>query len=98
MKIGTPLDAQAAAGVSLRTGRAAGGTAAAPSSAVATDKVAVSAAGAKMGAASSSSDFDAAKVDAIRQAIREGRFTVNPGAIADRLIADAAALLGPRGA
>jgi negative regulator of flagellin synthesis FlgM len=97
MKIGTPLDAQAAAGVSLRTGRAAG-TAAAPSSAVATDKVAVSAAGAKMGAASSSSDFDAAKVDAIRQAIREGRFTVNPGAIADRLIADAAALLGPRGA
>jgi negative regulator of flagellin synthesis FlgM len=99
MKIGTPLDAQAAAGVSLRTGRAAGGTAAAPSSAVATDKVAVSAAGVKMGAASSSAgDFDAAKVDAIRQAIREGRFTVNPGAIADRLIADAAALLGPRGA
>jgi negative regulator of flagellin synthesis FlgM len=98
MKIGTPLDAQAAAGVSLRTGRAAG-TAAAPSSAVATDKVAVSAAGVKMGAASSSAgDFDAAKVDAIRQAIREGRFTVNPGAIADRLIADAAALLGPRGA
>jgi len=41
-------------------------------------------------------DFDAAKVDAIRTAIREGRFTVNAGAIADQLIADASALLGPR--
>lgn len=97
MKIGTPLDAQAAAGVSLRTGRApAGAGAIAPGGVAATDRVAVSAAGAQIGAASG--DFDAAKVDAIRQAIREGRFTVNPGAIADRLIADAAALLGPRGA
>ncbi|MGZ5271972.1 MAG: flagellar biosynthesis anti-sigma factor FlgM, partial [Ramlibacter sp.] len=41
-------------------------------------------------------DFDSAKVEAIRTAIREGRFTVNAGAIADQLIADATALLGPR--
>jgi len=43
-----------------------------------------------------SGDFDQAKVDAIRNAIREGRFTVNAGAIADQLISDAAALLSPR--
>lgn len=97
MKIGSPLDAQAATDVSLRTGRAAGTTAAAASRVAGTDQVAVSAAGAQMGAAGAG-DFDAAKVDAIRQAIREGRFTVNPEAIADRLIADAAALLRPRGA
>lgn len=58
------------------------------------EQVAVSAAGAQMSAAGA--EFDSAKVDAIRQAIREGRFTVNAGAIADRLIADAAALLAPR--
>ena len=97
MKIGTPLDTLAAAGVSLRTGRAAGTTSAAPGSAAGTDQVAVSAAAAQMGGGGPG-DFDAAKVDAIRQAIREGRFTVNPEAIADRLIADAAALLKPRGA
>lgn len=97
MKIGSPLDAQAAADASLRTARAARTTAAATSSAAGTDQVAVSAAGAQMGAPGAG-DFDAAKVGAIRQAIREGRFTVNPEAIADRLIADAAALLRPRGA
>lgn len=32
---------------------------------------------------------DAAKVEAIKQAIAEGRFTINPGAIADSLIATA---------
>jgi len=60
------------------------------------DQVAVSAAGAGLNTLSGSQDFDAKKVDAIRQAIREGRFTVNADAIADRLIADATALLGPR--
>lgn len=38
--------------------------------------------------------FDQKKVDRIAQAIREGRFTVNPEAIADRLIANAQELLG----
>jgi negative regulator of flagellin synthesis FlgM len=37
--------------------------------------------------------FDAAKVAAIAQAIREGRLVINPGAIADRLIANAQELL-----
>ena len=95
MKIGSPLDAQAAADVTLRPARAAGTPATAASGAPSKDQVAVSAAGAQMGALGAG-DFDSAKVDSIRQAIREGRFTVNPEAIADRLIADAAALLGPR--
>lgn len=61
-----------------------------------TDQLDLSAAGAQASALSSASgDFDSAKVDAIRQAIRDGKFTINPGAIADRLISDAKSLLGP---
>ncbi len=37
--------------------------------------------------------FDAAKVDAIKQAIAEGRFTINADAIAERLITSAKELL-----
>lgn len=48
-------------------------------------------------AATSSSDpsvFDQAKVDRISQAIRDGRFTVDANAIADKLIGNARELLG----
>lgn len=38
--------------------------------------------------------FDSAKVERIAQAIREGKFEVNPEAIADKLIVNAAELLG----
>ena len=62
----------------------------------ATDQVDLSAAGAQIGTLGGTPDFDSAKVDAIRQAIRDGKFSVNAGAIADRLIADATSLLGPR--
>ncbi len=62
----------------------------------ATDQVDLSAAGAQIGALDGTPDFDSAKVDAIRQAIRDGKFNVNAGAIADRLVADATSLLGPR--
>ena len=51
-------------------------------------------AGAGTTGASSSGDFDAEKVQRIAQAIREGRFTVNPEAIADKMIANAQELLG----
>ena len=37
--------------------------------------------------------FDAARVAEIKQAIAEGRFTINAGAIADRLIASAKELM-----
>lgn len=39
------------------------------------------------------SGFDTAKVEAIKQAISEGRFTINPEAIADKLIASTRELL-----
>jgi negative regulator of flagellin synthesis FlgM len=96
MKIGSNLDTSAATEAQARAGRLAStGAAATTSAPAAVDKVALSAAGAQIGGAASS-DFDSKKVDAIRQAIREGRFTVNASAIADRLIADASALLAPR--
>ena len=40
--------------------------------------------------------FDTAKVERVAQAIRDGKFTVNPEAIADKLILNAAELLGRR--
>ena len=36
---------------------------------------------------SASPEFDSGKVEAIKQAIRDGQFSVNPGAIADKLLA-----------
>lgn len=39
------------------------------------------------------SGFDAAKVEAIKLAISEGKFTINPEAIADKLIASTRELL-----
>ena len=38
--------------------------------------------------------FDSAKVEHIAGAIRDGKFTINPGAIADKLIHNAEELLG----
>ena len=40
------------------------------------------------------SEFDSEKVARITQAIADGKFTVNPEAIADKLIANAQELLG----
>jgi negative regulator of flagellin synthesis FlgM len=40
--------------------------------------------------------FDAARVSEIKQAIAEGRFTINTGAIADRLIESARELVASR--
>ncbi len=42
---------------------------------------------------SEASGFDAAKVEAIKQAISEGKFTINPEVIADKLIASTRELL-----
>lgn len=47
------------------------------------------------GVARSGTDvFDAAKVEAMRTAIQNGSFSVNPEAIADRLLASAREMLG----
>lgn len=43
--------------------------------------------------AEGAADFDAVKVARISQAMRDGRFSVDAGAIADKLIANARVLL-----
>lgn len=96
MKIGPSLETTSA--VEAHGGGAARTAQAGSARARPTDQVEFSAAGTQMGALGAAPDFDQAKVNAIREAMREGRFTVNPEAIADKLIADATALLGARAA
>jgi negative regulator of flagellin synthesis FlgM len=45
---------------------------------------------------SSDSAFDAGKVESVKEAIREGRFTVNAEVVADRLIASAQELIAKK--
>lgn len=100
MKIG-PLDSSkpiAPASSDARSSgaaRAGGDAQAAPAPAEASAKVELSSAGAMLAGAAASGDFDAAKVERIAQAIRDGRFEVNAEAIADKLIAHTRELLQP---
>lgn len=57
-------------------------------------KVELSSAGALQATGADEAAFDSAKVDRIATAIREGRFQVDAGAIADKLITNAQELLG----
>jgi negative regulator of flagellin synthesis FlgM len=57
-------------------------------------QVAISSAGSALSEASQDPSFDSAKVEALAQAIKDGKFTVNPHAIADKLISNAQELLG----
>jgi negative regulator of flagellin synthesis FlgM len=98
MKIGSEHDTNPlgpAAAVPTRPARPAGINAPA-AGAPEQDRVELSATAARMSSLGAGSDFDAAKVEAIQRAIREGNFHVNAGAIADRLIAEARALVGPQ--
>ncbi len=47
----------------------------------------------QLSASDGEQSFDAARVSEIKQAISDGRFTINAGAIADRLIASAKELV-----
>jgi negative regulator of flagellin synthesis FlgM len=58
--------------------------------------VALSPAAKALSAASADPTFDSAKVERISEAIRQGRFTVDAEAIADKLISNAAEILGRR--
>lgn len=57
------------------------------------DEVQLSPLSAQLSASDDEQSFDAARVSEIKQAISEGRFTINAGAIADRLIASAKELV-----
>ncbi len=59
----------------------------------ASDDVQLSPLSAQLSAADDGQSFDAARVSEIKLAIAEGRFTINAGAIADRLIASAKELV-----
>ncbi len=97
MKIGSPVDTSAAA--ALAQSRAAqadagkpAGTAdgAQPSTQV---ELSNTAATLRSGMGIASGDFDAEKVSRISQAIADGSFSIDPEAIADKLIANAQELL-----
>lgn len=72
-----------------KSGPAAGAPAAEPSA-----KVELSQTAAALSGKVTDGAFDTAKVELIAQAIRDGKFTVNADAIADKLIANAQELLG----
>jgi negative regulator of flagellin synthesis FlgM len=57
-------------------------------------QVALSNAATALTNSSTDTTFDAKKVERIAQAIRDGKFKVNPEAIADKLIVNAQELLG----
>ena len=59
-------------------------------------KVQLSTAASLAGVSQADPAFDAAKVDRIAQAIRDGKFQINAEAIADKLIVNAAELLGSK--
>lgn len=59
-----------------------------------TSTVRLSGVSASLAAGDSSPAFDAAKVASIKQAIREGRFEVDSGVVADKLIANVNELFG----
>ncbi len=92
MKLG-PIDLKALGATPATAERKpAPGKAAAPAATPESAKVDLSAHAALR--ASGEGSFDQAKVDRVAQAIRDGTFQVNAGAIADKLIANAQELLG----
>lgn len=95
MKIGSfePKAAPAPVAGERKPANAASAAPAAPPSAAGAS-VALSASASMRVDAQGEGAFDGAKVDRIAQAIREGRFTINAGAIADKLIANAQELIG----
>jgi negative regulator of flagellin synthesis FlgM len=81
----------AAPATDARKSAAGGDAKAAPVEASA--KVELSAAATLLAAEGNTADFDAEKVARIAQAIRDGKFEVNAGAIADKLIANTRELI-----
>ena len=65
----------------------------AKTNATSSEEVQLSSLSAQLRASDDGSVFDAARVSEIKQAISEGRFSINPEAIADRLITSAKELV-----
>ena len=97
MKIG-PSDIKPASTPPTASGARERGAAPAATSGVAgaepSAKVELSSTAGLASAAPADPTFDSAKVDRIAQAIHDGKFEVNAEAIADKLIVNAAELLG----
>jgi len=78
--------------------RKAGATSAGPEQKAApveaSAKVELSAAASLLAAEGNTADFDAEKVARIAQAIRDGKFEVNAGAIADKLLDNTREIIG----
>lgn len=101
MKVGNPEATTPVSGVgTARTGtpaNATNGKAAASGAATgaeASAQVELSATAADLLAGAETSDIDMEKVDRISKQIADGTFTVNPEAIADKMLANAQELLG----
>jgi len=102
MKIGQIQNTAATAAVANNDRKAVDGqkkNAATASSATAesSTQVELSATASAMSSDGTDPTFDSAKVERIAQAIRDGKFTVNHQAIADKLISNAQELLGRAG-
>ena len=91
MKIG-PLESNASATAVAAERKTQGSVQAAGSQAEPSAHVELSSA--LLAGATAEGSFDAEKVERIAQAIKDGKFKVNPEAIADKLIANAQELLG----
>jgi negative regulator of flagellin synthesis FlgM len=101
MKIGNPAEKPAAAPIKAGPGTppaAASGTppaaSAIPAQADASAKIQLSNTASTLLTGSATPEFDAEKVARISKAIDDGSFKINPEAIADKLISNAAELLG----
>ena len=89
MKIDSSTKASSAPLVSEARSQASAKTTVSPSG----DEVQLSGAAAQLFATDDEQTFDTARVSEIKQAIAEGRFKINAGAIADRLISSARELV-----
>ena len=89
MKIESSTKASSGPLVSEARSQASAKTTVSPSG----DDVRLSGAAAQLFATDNEQTFDTARVSEIKQAIAEGRFTINAGAIADRLISSARELV-----
>ena len=98
MKIGNPADKPAPLAAGNGTPAAANSTAPAasaiPTQADASAKIELSSTASTLLTSGATAEFDAEKVARIAKAIDDGSFKINPEAIADKLISNAAELLG----